>query len=94
MASAPSLRRLAVIAAILFVSILALLAGRVKAGADPAQPVSAPTPAVQQQQQQPSEQDPYGVPDPYGSGPRGVPGGGDQDGGSAEPGVSPQTQAS
>ena len=89
MASAPSLRRLAVIAAILFVVILALLAGRVKAGADPAQPAGAPTPAAQQQQeQQPSEQDQYGVPG------GGFGGGGDQDGGPVEPGVSPQTQAS
>jgi hypothetical protein len=85
------LRRLAVIAAVLFVVILALLVGRVHAGADPAQPASSVSTA--------QPQDPYGSQAVPGGPPQRVPGdggsgGGDQGGGSSEPGVSPPTQAS
>jgi hypothetical protein len=101
------MRRLAVIAAVLFVAILALLAGRVKAGADPAQPVSsAPSsqqPAQPEYQDPYAQPDPYAAPDPYGGeaipggppngdpGPGGAGGFGGDQGGS---GVAPPTQAS
>jgi hypothetical protein len=52
-----SLRRLAATAAVLFVLILAFLAGRVNAGADPAQMAA---PASSKVAPAPEETDPYG----------------------------------
>jgi hypothetical protein len=60
------MRRLAAITAVVFVAILGLLAGRVKAGADPAQPVRSAAP-VPRSTVQPA--DPYGTQDPYGDQP-------------------------
>ena len=68
-----SMRRLSVVTLIVFVLVLAFLAGRVRAGSDPAQ---ANTPVSSSQQTQPDAQptDPYGgSADPYGGSP---PGGG------------------
>jgi len=64
------LRRVAVIAAVLFVLILAFLAGRVHAGTDPAQVATAaqraPAAPPAPQETGPGEDDPYG--DDYGDG--------------------------
>ena len=73
-----SMRRLSVVTLIVFVLVLAFLAGRVRAGSDPAQ-ANAP---VSSSQSQPDGQpttpygggsvDPYGAsPDPYGASPGG-----------------------
>ena len=70
------MRRLAVVAVVLFIVILAFLAGRVQAGADPAQPAAAATATPQ-----PTVQDPYR--DPYGSEP--IPGGAAPDNGTQDP---------
>jgi hypothetical protein len=101
------MRRLAVIAVALFIVILALLAGRVHAGADPAQPAAAATATPQPTVQDPYR-DPYGSepvpsgPDGFGGGPASAPDDGTQGSapsdGSTDPapdaGVAPSTQAS
>ena len=58
-----SLRRPLAVAAVLFVLILAFLAGRVHAGADPAQ-VSAPSSETVRPATPAPEADPYGGPAP------------------------------
>jgi hypothetical protein len=102
MPSAPSprsradvpLRRLAAIAAVLFVAILALLAGRVHAGADPAQspiPAASATPrGTAEQPYTEPRRDPYRAPQPPGADDASPYGGG----GAPEPSVGPSTQAS
>ena len=86
-----SMRRLSVVTLIVFVLVLAFLAGRVRAGSDPAQ-VNAP---VSSSQSQPDGQPttPYGaspggggvIPSPYGGDGSAVP----NNGGSAVPDTNP-----
>ena len=79
MPSAFSTRRLVLVSLALFLIILAFLAGRVRAGADPTQvttPASSSTPAPQTET--------YGT-DPYGDGSRGAPPGFSPDEGGAVP---------
>ena len=98
MSSTFSTRRVVLVSLVLFLIILAFLAGRVRAGADPAQvaaPVSSSTPAPQTET--------YGS-DPYGDESSGAPpgfapdqGGAVPDQGGAVPGLDadpPTTQAS
>jgi hypothetical protein len=92
------MRRLALIAVVLFIVILAFLVGRVQAGADPAQPAAAatatPQPTVQAPYREPygSEPVPSG-PDGFGSGQGATPDDGTQ-GSAPDAGVAPSTQAS
>ena len=84
MPTAFSTRRLAAVSAALFLIILAFLAGRVHAGADPTQattPASNVTPA--EPAPAPAETDGYGT-DPYGA-PSGDPGFAPDQGGGAVP---------
>ena len=97
MQRALSMRRLVAVSLVVFVLMLAFLAGRVRAGADPTQsttPVSSQTqPDTTPTTPDGGSADPYGT-DPYGTSPYTQPYGGGSvapDGGSIAPDTSPPT---
>ena len=79
MPSTFSTRRLVLVSVALFLIILAFLAGRVRAGADPAQV------AAQSSSSTPTPQTETSGTDPYGDGSRGAPPGSSPDQGGAVP---------